>query len=304
MFKLDKEIAARYGLILNNSIPFKDHFILHTQNGKKILKNCTLSPGRILFIHGAKEHLYANGFCNTDRYLCTNEGLPYFINDGSFYTISDYLEGRECNAENKGDALLAIRELAKMHSAAKDYKPPIESLPRDYLGLLPEIMKKKLMKLISHQKLASKSTGSFDKLFKDNVTSYISCGEKALELMKGNDLYNQAVIRAREEGEFCHCAYSHFNVLIMDESVWVVNFDKAGFDLKINDLAEFMRKRLRRTGWKIEDAAILLSEYDKVLKTREDELALLKTILLFPMKLCKLANKYYNSRRNSVSRIY
>lgn len=144
---LEKTIYERYGLNIKYIKPFKDAYILGTQQGKKILKKSFFFPERIFFVHGAKEHLIKNDFVNIDKYCSTIEGEPYFHYEGNNYTISDAVEGRECDFNSRNDIKCASRMLAYLHKASKGYVPDERSRSRDELGKLPVYFNKRLTEI-------------------------------------------------------------------------------------------------------------------------------------------------------------
>ena len=80
MVDLEKEVSDNYDIEIKSFSPFKDAFLVVSNNNKTIFRKSNLSDERLLFIHYAKEHLVKNKFVNIDRFLCTNDGWPVYIN--------------------------------------------------------------------------------------------------------------------------------------------------------------------------------------------------------------------------------
>ena len=59
-----------------------------------------------------------------------------------------------------------------------------------------------------------------------------------------------------------------------------------------------MRKMMEKNGWSTELGKLLIQSYDSVRKLSEKELDMLKALLLFPEKFCKITNHYMNSKKN------
>ncbi|MEN6314395.1 MAG: CotS family spore coat protein, partial [Clostridiaceae bacterium] len=76
---IDREAGEKYGLEVKSLVPYKDTYMLVTSQGRKLIRKMPFSPERLLFVHGAKEHLIRNCFSDVDKYLCTLSGEPYFI---------------------------------------------------------------------------------------------------------------------------------------------------------------------------------------------------------------------------------
>ena len=294
---MDKEIAANYGLEVKNIIPYKDTYMVQTDKGRKILKRMLFSAERILFIHGAKEHLANKGFTNIDRYMATLKGGPCFLFDNASYVLYDLLEGRECNFDNDMEVRKAAVLLASMHSASRGYKPPEGSKIQDELGMLPGYFSKRLEDIKKLRKIAKKGKSRFDHLFLENTDYFIGLGEQAAsELEKSN--YMNLINKARAEGVFCHHDFTHHNIVCSEDVFSIINFDYCCFELKIYDLANLIRRKMRKCSWGMDKAVLIIDGYNSVEQLSRDEIAVMKLILQFPQKFWRVVNRYYNSRRS------
>ncbi len=297
------EIVSKYELDIKSAVPYKDFFILSTPSGKKILKKTQLLPERILFIHGAKEHLFRNGFENIDRYICTADGNPYLIGENATFVLLDHLEGNECNFDDRREIARASRLLASMHKASEGYIPPAGSKPRDELGKLPLYFNRRLDEIKKLKKVAKRGKGKFDYMFLEYIDYFYNLGESAAGLIL-NSKYNQLVEQVRKTGTFCHHDFTHHNILCTDDKLTLVNFDFCCFELKVYDIANFIRRKMRKCNWDINEAIIIIKEYRSMNNISEDEFLILKIILQFPQKLWRVVNKYYNSNHSWAERSY
>jgi len=303
MQDIDKEIAERYNLDVENIAPFKDAFLINTSSGKKLLRKSTLSPERILFIHGAKEHLYQNDFKNLDRYICTVDGEPYISCEGSCFTLINAIEGRECNFDNRGDVISASKLLSLMHKASRGYVTPHDSIPRDELGKLPFYFSKRLDEIKKIKKIAKKGRSRFDYLFLEYFDYYYNLGESTIQAFPETK-YQNLVEAARKEGIFCHHDFTHHNIICGEEGTSIVNFDFCSFELKIYDIANLLRRKMRKCNWDINEAKIIIDKYRSIEPISDDEFIVMKLILTFPQKLWRVINKYYNSKHNWSEKIF
>ncbi|MPN16169.1 Spore coat protein I [bioreactor metagenome] len=60
------------------------------------------------------------------------------------YTLSQWIEGRECDFYNEEDLKIAAQCLAKLHIASKGYEPPENSKLKSDLGRWPHLMEKRI----------------------------------------------------------------------------------------------------------------------------------------------------------------
>ena len=294
---LDKEIAENYGLDVKNIVPYKDTWLAVTQQGRKVVRKIPLSPGRLKFVHGAKEHLICNGFTGVDRYLCTLSGEPFFNFDNSCYTLIDFVDGRESSFDNDGDVQRAAISLAEMHRASRGYVAPAGCKVQNDLGKLPVYFKKRLEDIKKLKKQAKKGTGRFDQLFLQYADFFIDLGEKSIaELAESN--YDRLAENTGKEGLFCHHDYTHHNIMMAGERTVIMNFDYCCHELKVYDIANFIRRKMRKCEWDISKSEIIINSYNSREKLDENDLDVMRIILQFPQKFWRVINRYYNSRRS------
>lgn len=303
MQDIDREISEKFNLNIKNIVPFKDAHIVNTTSGKKILRISKLHPDKILFVHGAKEHLFKNNFANLDRYLCTIEDDPYIYLNGGYYTLVNMIEGRECNLDNREDTIAATRLLASFHKASKGYIAPPGSMIEDDLGKIPLYFNKRLSELKKLKKIAKKGRSKFDYLFLDCIDYFYGVGDSVIKQLE-NSGYNELVCNAREDKSFCHHDFTHRNIFFNDKDVYLTSFDYCCYELKVYDIANFLRRKLRKCNWNVNEARIILDEYVKIEPISDEEFNILKLMLLFPQKFWRVANKYYNSKRSWTERIF
>ena len=76
-----------------------------------------------MFVYGAKEHLAKNGFTNLDKYYLNIDSEPYALVNEDLYTLSEWLDGKECDFHNIEEVKIAAKTLAELQEASKGYKP-------------------------------------------------------------------------------------------------------------------------------------------------------------------------------------
>lgn len=297
MYDIEKKVKECYGVEVKNIIANRDYYIINTSQGKKVLQRCMLRPDRIRFIHGAKEHLYKNGFANTDRYNCNQDGEPFGFLDGECYTLSNAVDGRECNFDNRSDVLAASRSLAMLHKASRGYIPPENCQIQDDLGKIPAYFTKRLEELKKLRKIAGKRKSDFDYLFLKYYDYFYGIGEKVIEDIS-NSCYESLVDSVRKERSFCHHDYTHHNIIMDGGRTHVINFHYCRYELRVYDIANFLRRKMRKCNWSVNEAREIIREYNSIDKISEEEFLIMKYMLLFPQKFWRVANRFYNSKRS------
>jgi spore coat protein I len=294
---LDREIFERFGIETKSVLNYKDGYLVNTSKGRKVARKMLFSPERLVFVHGAKEHLVTNGFANVDRYVCTLDGKPSFFYNNVHYSLTEYIEGRECILDNDRDVYEASKILATLHASSKGYKPPEGSKAQSELGKLPEYFNKRIEDIKRLKKLARKGSGVFDRMFLDNAAYFISIGEDALNCLKESQ-YCRLVENCKKTGSFCHHDYTHYNIIFGERANSVINFENCCFELSIYDLTNFIRRRMRKCNWDMDKAKIIIDGYTSVKDISKPEQEVMRIMLQFPQKFWRVVNKYYNSRRS------
>lgn len=95
-----------------------------------------------------------------------------------------------------------------------------------------------------------------------------------------------------------HHDFNHHNIFVQNSDMYLINFEYCCYDLKVYDLVNLLRRKMRKCQWDIDEAALIINEYSKIESLSESELDLMKLMLMFPQKFWRVINKYYNSRKS------
>jgi spore coat protein I len=171
------------------------------------------------------------------------------------------------------------------------------------LGKTPETFHKRLGELRRFRKVAKKRRDPFDYEYAAIADYYCDIAAEICRKLDESDYINIAE-RYKEEGCLCHREYTSHNILMkknsgenIPEPSAVLGFDSVCIEMPVYDLANFIRRRMRKCGWNAEDAENIVTNYNKVRNISREERRILCLLLQFPQKLWRIVNKYYNSRR-------
>ncbi|HEY5584463.1 MAG TPA: CotS family spore coat protein [Ruminiclostridium sp.] len=296
MHELEKELQENYDIKINSISNYRNMFIANTDNGKRLIKISNLMPDRINFVAEVKEHLFNNGFVNIDRNIYTNTGSSSITcNDQTIY-MSKYIDGRECNLDSREETIKCAKLLAMMHKASNGCACSENSSARSELGRLPSCYKKRLDEIKKLKKSAQKGKMQFDTLMCKYGDYFYDLGEKAISMLDTSD-YFELVEDAEKSRNVSHHDFNHHNIFVQNDEMYLINFEYSCYDLKVYDLVNLLRRKMRKCDWNIDEAAIILNEYSKIESLSGSELYLMKIMLMFPQKFWRVANKYYNSRK-------
>lgn len=314
---LQHAIEELYGIELSDAM--QTHrgavFGLKTSPDRRfLLREAGNAPQRIIFTYVAQRYLYEHGFPETDLYLPDACGRPYVLLGGGVYVASPVCMGRECSIESRADLERAASVLARMHLASVGFTPGVAGAlcarcaPPELLedsgarmlrvdaGKMPALFAHRTAELERFLRMSRKSANRFDCAFAEIATVGIRHAQAVCERLQ-NGRYARAQERCLRDGALCHKDYTAHNVLHGAQHVTVLNFDQCAIDLPVCDVANLIKRRMRKCGWNVSDALRIVQAYSRLRPFYPEEPELLCLLLAFPQKLWRVVNKYYNSKR-------
>ncbi len=294
-----RQVEPYYAFPFSEPVPYRDGFLIIKDTLTLHLKKAEGSCERVRFQHDVKEHLKKNGFPYTDEYVLTKEGLPYVLINEEPYTLSVKIQGQEASFENPVELAKSAIVLASMHLASRGAHYDLDAYPfaTRELGNLPLQFAHRINELKKFKKMAVKGKSMFDYAYAKCAGYFIEEGERTLEALQASQ-YEALVARTRAEQSLCHHDFTAHNVILAGKSTYLTGLENCCIELKEYDLANFIRRKMRRTGWSLPDAKYLLDHYRSVCSLCPEELDVLRILLRFPQKLWRIVNQYYNSRRS------
>ncbi|MDT8715630.1 CotS family spore coat protein [Clostridium sp. 19966] len=294
------EIERQFNIKIESIRPNKGVYYLKTDSGLRCLKKINYGVQKLLFVYGAKEHLIKNGYTNVDKYYLNTEGLPYALVNEDIYTLSTWIDGRECDFQKEEDLVAASENLALLHLASKGYEPPENSKLKTDLGRWPHLMEKRIKSFDKMREMARKKTSktTFDLKYIKEIQFYKDMGKKALGALEDSK-YMELCEISEQEKNFCHHDYTYHNIIIDQENrVNIIDFDYCKREIRTYDISNFMIKVLKRCKWDIKTCRLLLDAYDKIYPIKEEEYKVLYAFLLFPQRFWRLSNRFYYNEVN------
>ena len=295
-FEIERQFDIKIEVIKAN----KGVYYLKTNKGERCLKKINYGPQKLMFVYGAKEYLINNGFDKVDRYFLNIEGEPYALVNEDLYTLSEWLEGRECDFHNIEEVKLAAKTLAKMHEASKGYDPPENSKLKSDLGRWPHLMAKRIKSLDKMRDMIRKKSvkSDFDVLYLKSMEFYKEIGRNALKTLEESSYYDLCAV-ADKDKSFCHHDFTYHNIILSDNNdVHVIDFDYCKREVRTFDISNFMIKVLKRVDWDISFAKAILESYVSISPISDEEYKVLYSYLQFPQRYWRLANRYYYNEVN------
>ena len=303
MNELLEILTSSFDIDINNISSFRDSYIIYNSSGKMLLKKVNMSIDRINFIYKAQQHLIQNGFCCIDTFALTKNNDPYIKINNSLYTLRKLIDGSEVNFEKPQDIMNSCFLLANFHKCSTNFVLPPDSFKKDDLGKLPFVYKKRLAEIRRVKKIATKNKTKFDYLLLDYIDYFYNLGNDVIKKIEASNYLN-LVDMTRKEGSFCHHEFTHNNIITKNDSYFLINFDFCSYELRIYDLCNLIKRKLRKCNWDIHEAEKIINFYSKKISLSSDELYVMKLMIMFPQKYWRVINTYYNNKKNLSDRIY
>jgi CotS family spore coat protein len=284
---------ACFGLESRRTIKEKGAFICQTALGAVKLAKTNDPPELICFAHAVKEHAAQAGFVHTDRYITTEEGLPFAQLGIDRYIVSHFSTGRELDFSAPAEVIAAISHIARFHAVARGVVwgcPPADTqaaLFRQGADALTQAVK---------QVRGQKQRSDFDVLLIKNTPLY---QERIAEsLAQLNTTLNTALyVQAIEENHICHNALKEEYLLVCNAHIRLTHFTAAAKDTQLNDLAAFIRRYALRGDISLPIPRIL-EEYNKNNPLPDGAEGILRALLLYPAPFVKIVKQYYSKKRS------
>lgn len=293
------DIFKDFEINVKKCYKFRGMYICETDKGPKAISISDYTPIQITLEHNIKEHLIQKGFTCLNQLNISNKDTPYVIYHNRIYIMTDWNDGQPTDFYNIEEIKKSVQLLAKMHIAAKGFNnlpQGINLIKTKNIGETYEKRYKETIKL--KRKIENKgSKTDFEVLYLNNSSIYAEFQEIAKEFTNAVD-YKRLIDIAVQEQNIAHQKYTYYNIIKTGEDNTIITgFEKSGYNVQITDLAYLIRRIMQRNGWDINLLINIIEEYNKLIPLSQNELNVLKGMIIFPERFAKLCNQYYHSKR-------
>lgn len=276
-------------------IKFKDTekqravFKVTSNNKNYCLKKVYYDEKNLLFVYSAMEWLYRNNIL-VPKLLPSIDNNRFIYYEDMLFILTPWVEGEKCNFDSIIDIRLSIKTLAKLHKCSKKFKPISGSINRVGLENYYLSINRHFNDILENANLASTYKDKFSKLYLNNLDNNLSLAKLSLEIASSIDTSNLNI-------SLCHGDYVNKNILINNNDVCIIDFDKCKIDYCAHDLAYFLRRLLKRvtTNWNASLTIDIINTYIKINNLSDSDLKYILAYLAFPQKFWKISRDYYKN---------
>ncbi len=294
----EKILWEGYGLHFLGGNRVRTGYLCKTEKGILEVRKSITPPKQILFEHDIKEHLLKQGFC-VSKFLCSQQGLPYYTWEGNHYTVENAVESEAFNEEETQTFIIGAKLLAKLHKALNGlYSPSGYFSGKNRL----EIYEKRRIELLKIKKRIEKQSSytPLDLLVKQQFPYYMEKIEEAKQLFLEIN-YSEAIHTAEKQKTICHNIFKGENIRQNKNGIWITGLSKCTYDHNMVDLVMYFRRFLKKQDCDIATAEKMLSAYESENTLSVSYQKMLLALFIYPEKFLSLCNEYYNKRRVCVS---
>lgn len=255
------------------------------------LKKVYYNEENLLYVYSTMEWCYRNGI-NVPKLLPTITGSRYVKYKDMLFILTPWLNGEKCDFDNKNHVILSSKTLGKLHKYSRNFSPIDGSANREGFENYSESISKHFNQLLLSINNAHRYNDRFSKLFLDNIEDNLELAKLSFEVSSSIDLDNLS-------RSLCHGDYVNKNILISNNEISLIDFDKCKMDFSARDISYFLRRLLKRenTNWQINLTLEVLDSYITENELTDSDLKFIIAYIAFPQKFWKLSRDYYKNIR-------
>ncbi len=289
------------GIKLKSSKSGRTKWIVDTDQGKMVLKQAIMPPGRMLFISNAHEHLQKNGVPMAKIIKTKGGGLCVAAGDHAFI-LYEHHEGKEVLYYSRNHLKKIMEFMADFHIKSKGFHSIDGTKKRRRVGKWEKLYRWKLQELEGFKKLAQNyQTDPFSELFLQHVDQMLELGRQSLEELNHAefDSWTKAVIESKM---FCQQDFTLARLILKDDQIFMSELHSVNHDLPSRDLRLFLTKVMKKQHvWDSQLCCEMLRAYDRKNPLTKGNYKVLWTDLKFPHLFCAIIHKYYLSQKKAWS---
>ncbi len=293
------KIANKFGLKPINIYKCRYYYVLNCSNGAYSLSQARPKINKINEIHKVKGCLFDYGIHNIDKYCVTENGLPYFEEDGKVYVVSKFFGSNELDFLNNNQVSVAINEIGRIHKGLKFMNEEMLFVASENNPTL-NMYKNKAKSLENVKRIILQKGIKF--WSKDKIKVFLELIEES----------NENYQRLKEVGygrvsTYCHCGLKEGNIIYKKGKAYIIDWDNMKYLNYIEDIAFFIKRYVRKNCFYAENHNMEYFSLDEMLKRYikfgsfdDKEIESIKYVLLYPHRFVSTMEEFFRTSKNFV----
>ena len=262
---------------------------INTYDNLFCLKQTYFDIKDLLFIYSYLEWLKIYGF--TVPYLIkTKFNEPYTKINDKIFILTKWMKGENINYDNFDHCIQSMIFLSKIHNISTNIIFIQNSKIKNTFIDLNKRYKKHINYFKNVYEVANSSNDYFSKIFIKNFNNI-------MYLCNISNKFSSIINYKKLNISICHGDYVSKNILIDNNKILPIDFDRSCINFSIFDVGYFLRRYLRRdlTNWNFDNTIKLINYYKKNNPIFLDEYLYLISYLAFPQKIFKITKIYFSN---------
>lgn len=293
------EIAKKFNIAPVNVYKCRYYYVLNCTNGAYSLSAARPKPSKINEIHKVKECLLDYGIHNIDNYCVTEEGLPYWEEDGKNYVVTRFFGSNELDFMNNTQVSAALNDIGRLHKGLKLMEEEMLSVASSNNAVIS--MYRSNGKALERIKklLNQKGNKYWDKetlmIFGNIIDRCFELTEKLEKMDYGN------------VSTYCHCGLKEGNIIYKKGRTYIIDWDNMKYLNYIEDVAFFIRRYVRKNcfygskhNMKYMDIEEVLNKYSKYTSISSYDYDVLRVVLEYPHRFVNTMEEFFRTSKNFV----
>ena len=304
MKQVGNELFSQYDISIKKFQYSRSNYYLDTKQGQLLLRKTLIPRDQIMFVHEVTGQLIDRGFNEISKIYTTKKQVPYGNYLDKNFILQAYDKISEIDFADIGELKAIIEVLAKFHVAATHIHSKVRSVEGAGFKNIHEYFQKRVTDGRKMKKKITKMSQKtkFEIMFLEDYKAYEELQYKALELVKPESAH-RLIEKAKRNKTILHNEFTYHAVgRLEDGNYKISNLDNCTYSIQLLDLSNVLTKIMQKNHWDISLLDQLIESYTSIHHLDEEEIRILKAMLIFPEKYASICFKYVTSKhRNNYS---
>ncbi len=290
----------QYGLSVQKVVYSRSNYIIESNKGQLMLRRVLIPKEQIAFQYEVNQQLIEKGFNEIEKIYATQRNQPYITAQDKVYILQSTHPKVDTDFTNPQDIKGVIEVLAKFHEAGKNIVSSNRQSDEVKFRNMYEYFSKRTRESKQIKKSIAKvaQKSSFERIFMEEANIYQELEERAIALID-NETCEHIAKEAKQIQCIAHNEYTYHAVGKGDNRYTIENLDQCTYNIQLMDLSNVLIKIMQKNNWDINILSELIQTYDTYKTLTNEEIRVLKAMLIFPEKYATICHKYVTSKRRN-----